>query len=124
MKSINYFVKNHILHLDYEDYEGEDVDHDDDTDRDRGTYEIILDGGGESPRGGPAGAPPPPPPAPSPREPSREAVRSAAVRPCDTSAELFTLQSTRLSAAQPLKGKLTNCHNSGCERCVVWFRHL
>ncbi|XP_004930281.2 voltage-dependent calcium channel subunit alpha-2/delta-3 isoform X2 [Bombyx mori] len=102
--------------LDYEDYEGEDVDHDDDTDRDRGTYEIILDGGGEGPRGGPAGAPPPPPPAPSPREPSREAVRSAAVRPCDTSAELFTLQSTRLSAAQPLKGKLTNCHNSGCER--------
>lgn len=51
-----------------------------------------------------------------PREPPREAARSAAVRPCDTSAELFTLQSTRLNAAQPLKGKLTNCHNSGCER--------
>ncbi|KOB73141.1 putative voltage-gated calcium channel alpha2-delta subunit 1, partial [Operophtera brumata] len=50
------------------------------------------------------------------REPPREAARSAAVRPCDTSAELYQLQSTRLNQAQPLKGKLTNCHNSGCER--------
>lgn len=106
---------------DYEDYESEDMENDDDLDRDRGTYEIIIDGLGETSRdggrnhGGPSpspggGAPPPPP---------REAARSAAVRPCDTSAELFTLQSSRLNTAQPLKGKLTNCHNSGCERLVV-----
>ncbi|CAH0592632.1 unnamed protein product [Chrysodeixis includens] len=106
--------------LDYEDYENEDMENDDDLDRDRGTYEIIIDGLGETsrdngrshtgpspPPGGGGGAMPPPP---------REAARSAAVRPCDTSAELFTLQSSRLNTAQPLKGKLTNCHNSGCER--------
>ncbi|CAH0727477.1 unnamed protein product, partial [Brenthis ino] len=98
--------------LDYEDYESEDMEHDDDLDRDRGTYEIIIDGMGGTDKGHEA---PPASPGP-PREPPREAARSAAVRPCDTSAELFTLQSTRLNAAQPLKGKLTNCHNSGCER--------
>lgn len=88
------------------------MEHDDDLDRDRGTYEIIIDGMGGTDKGHEA---PPASPGP-PREPPREAARSAAVRPCDTSAELFTLQSTRLNAAQPLKGKLTNCHNSGCER--------
>ncbi|XP_049874672.1 voltage-dependent calcium channel subunit alpha-2/delta-3 isoform X2 [Pectinophora gossypiella] len=102
---------------DYEDYESEDLDSDD-IERDRGTYEIIIDGMGATEDKGHA----PPVPIPGgggsgpPREPPREAARSAAVRPCDTSAELFTLQSTRLNAAQPLKGKLTNCHNSGCER--------
>ncbi|XP_045445989.1 voltage-dependent calcium channel subunit alpha-2/delta-3 [Melitaea cinxia] len=98
--------------LDYEDYENEDMENEDDPDRDRGTYEIIIDGLGEVSRegGAPAASPGPA------REPPRSAVRSAAVRPCDTSAELFTLQSGRLNAAQPLKGKLTNCHNSGCER--------
>ncbi|KAG6450510.1 hypothetical protein O3G_MSEX006621 [Manduca sexta] len=106
---------------DYEDYENEDIENDEDVDRDRGTYEIIIDGLGESSRdggrpAGPAMSPGPPPGAATHREPPREAARSAAVRPCDTSAELFTLQSTRLNAAQPLKGKLTNCHNSGCER--------
>ncbi|CAH2236386.1 jg10766 [Pararge aegeria aegeria] len=97
--------------IDYEDYENEDLESDDELDRDRGTYEIIIDGIGASDRHDvPVVSPGPP------REPPREAARSAAVRPCDTSAELFTLQSTRLNAAQPLKGKLTNCHNSGCER--------
>ncbi|XP_023946898.1 voltage-dependent calcium channel subunit alpha-2/delta-4 isoform X1 [Bicyclus anynana] len=97
--------------IDYEDYENEDLEHEDEMDRDRGTYEIIIDGMGASDRHEvPVVSPGPP------REPPREAARSAAVRPCDTSAELFTLQSTRLNAAQPLKGKLTNCHNSGCER--------
>ncbi|KAM3967735.1 LOW QUALITY PROTEIN: voltage-dependent calcium channel subunit stolid [Aphomia sociella] len=110
---------------DYEDYENEDSESDDDLDRDRGTYEIIIDGMGSS--GGSGGGDVEPPRGGGgngglgggsaiPREPPREAARSAAVRPCDTSAELFTLQSTRLNAAQPLKGKLTNCHNSGCER--------
>ncbi|XP_059050982.1 voltage-dependent calcium channel subunit alpha-2/delta-4 isoform X3 [Achroia grisella] len=109
--------------IDYEDYENEDSESEDDLDRDRGTYEIIIDGIGGS--GGGGGAAEPPRGAGgganagtggAGREPPREAARSAAVRPCDTSAELFTLQSTRLNAAQPLKGKLTNCHNSGCER--------
>ncbi|XP_026319416.1 voltage-dependent calcium channel subunit alpha-2/delta-3 [Hyposmocoma kahamanoa] len=97
---------------DYEDYESEQDS--DDVERDRGTYEIIIDGLGttEDKNHEDPGLPIPGPA----REPPREAVRSAAVRPCDTSAELFTLQSTRLTAAQPLKGKLTNCHNSGCER--------
>lgn len=108
---------------DYEDYESEDTsDGGDSVDRDRGTYEIVIDGlGGGGGNGGDEEKDPHehssglPIPGPA-REPPREAVRSAAVRPCDTSAELFTLQSSRLNAAQPLKGKLTNCHNSGCER--------
>ncbi|CAG9135650.1 unnamed protein product [Plutella xylostella] len=100
--------------LDYEDYEGEDSDDTSEAgERDRGTYEIIIDGLGQDKE--PHADSPSMPPGP-PREPPREAVRSAAVRPCDTSAELFTLQSARLNAQQPLKGKLTNCHNSGCER--------
>ncbi|XP_047984484.1 voltage-dependent calcium channel subunit alpha-2/delta-3 isoform X2 [Leguminivora glycinivorella] len=96
--------------IDYEDYEHDGDEDPDEEERDRGKYEIIIDGyGAEKPVERPPGAG-------APREPPREAARSAAVRPCDTSAELFTLQSTRLNAAQPLKGKLTNCHNSGCER--------
>ncbi|KAH9641750.1 hypothetical protein HF086_003876 [Spodoptera exigua] len=104
--------------VDYEDYESEDMENDDDLDRDRGTYEIIIDGLGESSRDTGRVHPGPPPPSSggAPPPPPREAARSAAVRPCDTSAELFTLQSSRLNTAQPLKGKLTNCHNSGCER--------
>lgn len=109
------------LFPDYEDYENEEMDGEDDMDRDRGTYEIIIDGvggTGSSPGGSSIDDVRPPNGGMGPREPPREAARSAAVRPCDTSAELFTLQSTRLNAAQPLKGKLTNCHNSGCERYV------
>ncbi|KAL4716978.1 hypothetical protein ACJJTC_012789 [Scirpophaga incertulas] len=96
--------------MDYEDYENEDSE---DEERDRGTYEIIIEGAGGSGGAGAETERREPGPA---REPPREAARSAAVRPCDTSAELFALQSARLTAAQPLKGKLTNCHNSGCER--------
>lgn len=109
---ISFKTRLYVL-ADYEDYESEQDS--DDVERDRGTYEIIIDGLGtteDKNHEDPAGLPVPGPA----REPPREAVRSAAVRPCDTSAELFTLQSTRLTAAQPLKGKLTNCHNSGCER--------
>ncbi|CAG4977907.1 unnamed protein product [Parnassius apollo] len=105
------------LDADYEDYEKEDLEYED-VSRDPGPYEIIVDGTGGTTVGREAGegregwmgreGPP--------REAPREAVRSAAVRPCDTSAELFTLQSDKLNSAQPLKGKLTNCHNSGCER--------
>ncbi|XP_072936977.1 voltage-dependent calcium channel subunit alpha-2/delta-3 [Epargyreus clarus] len=90
------------------DYDGDDIEHEEDTERDRGMYEIIIEGSGERPAPGGERVPA--------REPPREAARSAAVRPCDTSAELFALQAARLTAAQPLKGKLTNCHNSGCER--------
>lgn len=111
-------MKINCLFSDYEDYETEDMENDDDLDRDRGTYEIIIDGLGESSRDSGRSHPGPPPPSSGvpPPPPPREAARSAAVRPCDTSAELFTLQSSRLNTAQPLKGKLTNCHNSGCER--------
>lgn len=30
--------------------------------------------------------------------------------------DLFVLQPERLNSSTPLKGKLTNCHSSGCER--------
>ncbi|KAG5895094.1 hypothetical protein JTB14_023267 [Gonioctena quinquepunctata] len=41
------------------------------------------------------------------------------VRPCDRKVDLYTLQPEKLNTSgqsNPLKGKLTNCHNSGCER--------
>lgn len=44
---------------DYEDYEGEDADHDEHNDREPGTYEIIIDGMGETSRDGGAKMPPP-----------------------------------------------------------------
>lgn len=37
-------------------------------------------------------------------------------RPCDLKTDLFVLQPERLNSSTPLKGKLTNCHSSGCER--------
>lgn len=40
-------------------------------------------------------------------------------RPCDLRTDLFVLQPDRLNVSgqsTPLKGKLTNCHSSGCER--------
>lgn len=37
-------------------------------------------------------------------------------RPCDLKTDLFVLQPDRLNSSTPLKGKLTNCHASGCER--------
>nr|XP_023021653.1 voltage-dependent calcium channel subunit alpha-2/delta-3-like [Leptinotarsa decemlineata] len=41
------------------------------------------------------------------------------VRPCDRKVDLYILQPDKLNTSgqsNPLKGKLTNCHNSGCER--------
>ncbi|XP_059617030.1 voltage-dependent calcium channel subunit alpha-2/delta-3 isoform X2 [Phlebotomus argentipes] len=40
-------------------------------------------------------------------------------RPCDLKTDLYILQPDRLNSSgqsNPLKGKLTNCHSSGCER--------
>jgi hypothetical protein len=42
-------------------------------------------------------------------------------RPCDKRVDLYILQPDRLNTSgqfNPLKGKLTNCHVTGCERCV------
>lgn len=47
-------------------------------------------------------------------------------RRCDRKVNLYTLQPDKLNN-NPLKGKLTNCHNSGCERyqpldyCMFYF---
>lgn len=41
------------------------------------------------------------------------------VRPCDKKVDLYILQPERLNTSgqsNPLKGKLTNCHVTGCER--------
>lgn len=40
-------------------------------------------------------------------------------RPCEQLVHLYNLQPDRLNTSglfNPLKGKLTNCHSSGCER--------
>lgn len=40
-------------------------------------------------------------------------------RPCDKRVDLYILQPDRLNTSglfNPLKGKLTNCHSTGCER--------
>jgi hypothetical protein len=40
-------------------------------------------------------------------------------RPCDKRVDLYILQPDRLNTSgqfNPLKGKLTNCHVTGCER--------
>lgn len=44
-------------------------------------------------------------------------------RPCEQLVHLYNLQPDRLNTSglfNPLKGKLTNCHSSGCER----YRHI
>lgn len=41
------------------------------------------------------------------------------LRPCDRKVDLYILQPERLNTSgqsNPLKGKLTNCHVTGCER--------
>ncbi|KAK3914550.1 Voltage-dependent calcium channel subunit alpha-2/delta-3 [Frankliniella fusca] len=56
---------------------------------------------------------PPPPPQPNPT------LNASRLRPCDKRVDLYVLQPERLNAsgaANPLKGKLTNCHATGCER--------
>lgn len=59
-----------ILTADYEDYENEDGDHEDGVDRDHGTYEIIIDGMGETSRDGGPRMPPPIHPGPGTLKPS------------------------------------------------------
>lgn len=41
---------------------------------------------------------------------------SSFTRQCDLRTDQFVLQPERLNTSTPLKGKLTNCHSSGCER--------
>lgn len=64
----------------------------------------------------------PPPPAPPPQQPipgPRVTADLRHARTCDLKTDLYILQPDRLNAtgqSNPLKGKLTNCHSSGCER--------
>lgn len=44
------------------------------------------------------------------------------VRLCDHKVDLYVLQPDKLNSSgqnNPLKGKLTNCHYTGCERCEI-----
>lgn len=46
------------------------------------------------------------------------------IRPCDKKVDLYILQPERLNTSgqsNPLKGKLTNCHITGCERYFINF---
>ncbi|XP_055682494.1 voltage-dependent calcium channel subunit alpha-2/delta-3 [Lutzomyia longipalpis] len=61
--------------------------------------------------------PPPRPPTPPPIP--RVVPDPNNARPCDLKTDLYILQPERLNSSgqsNPLKGKLTNCHSSGCER--------
>lgn len=65
--------------------------------------------------------PPPqmPPRIVSPAAGPRVVPDPAHARPCDLKTDLYLLQPDRLNSSgqsNPLKGKLTNCHSSGCER--------
>lgn len=45
-------------------------------------------------------------------------------RTCRKAVDLYVLQPNRLNMSgsfNPLKGKLTNCHATGCERLVVYY---
>ncbi|XP_039276628.1 voltage-dependent calcium channel subunit alpha-2/delta-3 isoform X2 [Nilaparvata lugens] len=42
--------------------------------------------------------------------------RTQRARPCNKRVDLYILQPARLNNSNPLKGKLTNCHVTGCER--------
>lgn len=56
-----------------------------------------------------------PPPPPKPTAP----VPMGPARPCEKRSDLYVLQPERLNTSgsfNPLKGKLTNCHVTGCER--------
>ncbi|XP_031622990.1 voltage-dependent calcium channel subunit alpha-2/delta-4 [Contarinia nasturtii] len=48
--------------------------------------------------------------------PAKVVPDASYTRPCDLKTDLFVLQPDRLNSSTPLKGKLTNCHSSGCER--------
>ncbi|XP_054277448.1 voltage-dependent calcium channel subunit alpha-2/delta-3-like isoform X1 [Macrosteles quadrilineatus] len=94
-------------------------------------YETSFDQYGGSSNGGSAGdtmkfpgeedvpprVMPPPPPAVPPRRPTPHNRTRA--RPCTKRVDLYMLQPGRLNNSgsfNPLKGKLTNCHVTGCER--------
>lgn len=69
----------------------------------------------------PPNLPPPPrvPPPPTVRAPPRNRTHA---RPCTKRTDLYILQPNRLNNSgsfNPLKGKLTNCHVTGCERSVA-----
>lgn len=56
-------------------------------------------------------------PKPPVQAPTAKVVPDASfTRPCDLKTDLYILQPERLNSSTPLKGKLTNCHSSGCER--------
>lgn len=58
----------------------------------------------------------PVPPVTAPRQPVN---RTTSARPCTKKVDLYVLQPGRLNNSglfNPLKGKLTNCHITGCER--------
>lgn len=55
----------------------------------------------------------------APARHSLPSVPSGPARPCLKRVDLYSLQADRLNtsgAFNPLKGKLTNCHVTGCER--------
>ncbi|KAF4522689.1 hypothetical protein B566_EDAN012706 [Ephemera danica] len=57
--------------------------------------------------------------APPTRHASTSVPLSGPARPCEKRVDLYALQADRLNtsgAFNPLKGKLTNCHVTGCER--------
>lgn len=73
----------------------------------------------------PPAAAPAPAPAPAPAVPSATHATHAnypagrKVRACEKRTDLYILQPERLNTSgqsNPLKGKLTNCHVTGCER--------
>lgn len=62
---------------------------------------------------------PMPPKSSSTQQGPRVTPDPAHARPCDLKTDLYILQPDRLNStgqSNPLKGKLTNCHSSGCER--------
>ena len=51
-------------------------------------------------------------------------INKTSPRPCDKQVTLYELNEasfTRGGKTVPVKGKLTNCHSSECERCVLPF---
>jgi hypothetical protein len=67
--------------------------------------------------------------APPTRHTSTSIPFSGPARPCEKRVDLYALQADRLNtsgAFNPLKGKLTNCHVTGCERCILilWFNSI
>lgn len=73
-----------------------------------------IPGAGVGP-GTPGSVPPAGPPSPS-----LPPGAATGIRQCDKRTDLYVLQADRLNMSQPLKGKLTNCHVTGCER-YNWF---